>query len=246
MYTYILHLERYFCESRNIMQKIPTRCCIWSIDRHRSIILRAHITSIVLRWQIYVLYWTRVDMRRMAWISDIQLLIGRGKTGGGEGIEPWKIVARSSSSAFDEPRVSGIDARTRGTNGRMGRNLIKKKEGKVYYNFKGLANGVECPIVGRPTRNHRTQVRMVEYLVRDARIKKEEMKRKEWQRIAGKKVKEEDFGTTVISGVHGTPAIVSAILNVFSFPPRSFYLAFNPTVERRYSSTGEPRADIRN
>lgn len=64
----------------------------------------------------------------------------------------------------------------------MGRNLIKKKkEGEVYYNFKGLANGVECPIVGRPTRNHRTRVRMVEYLVRDARIKKEEMKRKEWQ-----------------------------------------------------------------
>jgi len=73
-----------------------------------------------------------------------------------------------------------MDARTRGTNGWMGRNLIKKKEEKVYYNFKGLANGVECPIVGRPTRNHRTRVRMVEYLVRDARIKKkEEMKRKE-------------------------------------------------------------------
>lgn len=55
----------------------------------------------------------------------------------------------------------------------MGRNLIKKKkEGEVYYNFKGLANGVECPIVGQPTRNHRTRVRMVEYLVRDARIKK--------------------------------------------------------------------------
>jgi len=60
----------------------------------------------------------------------------------------------------------------------MGRNLIKKKEEEVYYNFKGLANGVECPIVGRPTRNHRTRVRMVEYLVRDARIKKK-MKRKE-------------------------------------------------------------------
>lgn len=59
----------------------------------------------------------------------------------------------------------------------MGWNLIKKKE-EVYYNFKGLTNGVECPIVGRPTRNHRTRVRMVEYLVRDARIKKKKKKKK--------------------------------------------------------------------
>lgn len=130
----------------------------------------------------------------------------------------------------------------------MGRNLIKKKEGEVYYNFKGLSNGVECPIVGRPTRNHRTRVRMVEYLVRDGRIKKkeEEMKRKEWQTNSTerrKKVKEEDFGTTVISGVYGTLAIVSAILNIFSFSP--VILLIWPLIrrqkERRYSSTGEPR-----
>lgn len=36
-------------------------------------------------------------------------------------------------------------------------------------------------------------------------------------RSAGKKIKEEDFGTTVISEVHGTPAIVSGILGVFFF-----------------------------
>lgn len=131
MYVYIIqyiYILRYSCKKRNT-KKIPTRrCCIWPIDRYWSVILRAHITSIVLRWQICVLYWTCVDMRRMAWIPDIQLLIEKGKKEG----KPWKIVVRSSSNAFDESRVFSIDARTRGTNGRMRRNLIKKKKKGKY------------------------------------------------------------------------------------------------------------------
>lgn len=133
----------------------------------------------------------------------------------------------------------------------MGRNLIKKKEGEVYYNFKGLANGVECPIVGRPTRNHRIRVRMVEYLVRDARIKKKEEEKKENRQTnsAGKKIKEEDFGTTVISGVHGTPAIVSGKPEcfVFSFSSvcfPSFYLPFNPTKSAPLLIDGQTRNEI--
>lgn len=108
-----------------------------------------------------------------------------GEGGGGpEGTVNGRRDRVHSMSRLVSGEARGC-ARTSGTNGRMGRNLIKKKETEkrkkksqreVYYNFKGLANGAECPIVGRSTRNRRTRVRMVEYLARRPNKKKKKKK----------------------------------------------------------------------
>jgi len=136
----------------------------------------------------------------------------------------------------------------------MGRNLIKKRggggrkrKGEVYYNFKGLANGAECPIVGRPTRNHRTRVRMVEYLAREGRTKKrgkETPRKRERERERGR----DGDGERIAQGgekdkrgrlrndgyfrsARHSSTIVSAIPRMFPslLPRHLFYLAFNPT-----------------
>lgn len=134
----------------------------------------------------------------------------------------------------------------------MGRNLIKKKRrGEVYYNFKGLANGVECPIVGRPTRNHRTWVRMVEYLVRDARIKKEGWKRGSGKRIARSEEKDKRGrlrndsyfrSARHVDDSFGDPECFSFFFHPFLF----IWLLIRRETPLFIERGKTPRADIRN
>lgn len=126
----ILHIERYFCESR-IYKKNTNKTMLRLPHRQapiRNIESSYHIDRPVLTNICSILNAHRHATNGMNFRYSAS---NRKREDGGE--EPWKIVARSS--AFDESRVSSIDTRTRGTNGRIGRNLIKKKRKKSILQF---------------------------------------------------------------------------------------------------------------